>query len=104
MGIMEAFVNDHKIANEGKIKEMQNAKENMAKPVCPNCGMQIKHLDVVSTGNYMQRFYVHPGYGISYEDSKFLDVGGIQNFSCPHCEQVLFESEANAARFFGLKE
>ena len=104
MGIMEAFVKDHEIANEGKIKEMQNAKEEMAKPVCPKCGTQINHLSVVSTGTYIQRFRVHMGYGISYEDGDFSGNGEIQNFSCPHCEQVLFESEAEAARFFGLKE
>lgn len=71
---------------------------------CPKCGKLITHLVVVSTGIYVQRFYMHPGYGISYEDSDFSGDGKIQDYNCPRCNQTLFKSEADAAGFFGLKE
>lgn len=74
------------------------------RPSCPHCGRQISFLNVTTSGTYFQRFFVHPGYGIAYEDDKFEGNGEILVFSCPHCLQRIVGSEADAARFFGLKE
>ena len=70
---------------------------------CPKCNDVIDHFDFDVTGTCRSQVYqseVVEGIESDYDLDCLTDGVTFDNFSCPECEEVLFDDEDKARGFF----
>lgn len=75
------------------------------KIICPKCNREIFELEMIQTGTQYANVSVPGTVGpLEYSGVEFEGDGEILEYRCPLCHATIAESDADAARFFGLKE